>query len=382
MISYALFLCLLPVFAVGLQIPAPDGDLHVYALPVGQGDATVIQCPTGTGGLTVVDMGSRKFKPVRAMTRDDVTDWLDVNPRQRIDKILLTHADQDHFNYVASLGRFVAPQIDIYHTCDIMNYGDLVEDTDQWMGTRNFVRVRKCVAKDKEDGCESDLRPCENMRICGGMGRLRILAAELNNCRDEKSFNEDSMVVKLQFERSSVILYGDLEDGSPNEGSGTFPRPTSGGPYDTLLSCADVQADLMRLPHHGAYGKANKPALLLEANPKIIFSSSAFRFFHPRCEIEDLFDVWSREFPERASLLSTNQHWYTCGDPEQDTYLSSRTDDAIFVTTVCNLQGAGTVENYIIKLTIAETGDVDVTQTLFSSKQRQEFPEGDFPCGG
>ena len=37
-----------------------DGQLHIYALPVGQGDGTVIQCPNGD--ITIVDLGSSTRK--------------------------------------------------------------------------------------------------------------------------------------------------------------------------------------------------------------------------------------------------------------------------------------------------------------------------------
>ena len=37
-------------------MPAADGNLIMYILPVGQGDAHVIQCPNGE--ISIVDMGS------------------------------------------------------------------------------------------------------------------------------------------------------------------------------------------------------------------------------------------------------------------------------------------------------------------------------------
>ena len=42
-----------------LELPAPDGLLHVYNLPVGQGDAQLVQCPQGELGL--VDFGSNQW---------------------------------------------------------------------------------------------------------------------------------------------------------------------------------------------------------------------------------------------------------------------------------------------------------------------------------
>ena len=37
-------------------MPAANGKLNMYILPVGQGDAHVIQCPKGE--ISIIDMGS------------------------------------------------------------------------------------------------------------------------------------------------------------------------------------------------------------------------------------------------------------------------------------------------------------------------------------
>ena len=46
-----------PPLTAGL--PAADGLLHVYNLPVGQGDAQILQCPSGQ--LNIIDMGSNQW---------------------------------------------------------------------------------------------------------------------------------------------------------------------------------------------------------------------------------------------------------------------------------------------------------------------------------
>jgi hypothetical protein len=43
-------------FLALVQLPEPDGMLHVYALPVGQGDSHVFQCPSGA--LSIIDLGT------------------------------------------------------------------------------------------------------------------------------------------------------------------------------------------------------------------------------------------------------------------------------------------------------------------------------------
>ena len=48
-----------PVPKDTLELPAPDGFLHIYNFPVGQGDAQLVQCPSGQLGL--VDFGSNQW---------------------------------------------------------------------------------------------------------------------------------------------------------------------------------------------------------------------------------------------------------------------------------------------------------------------------------
>lgn len=82
------------------DLPPPDGDLHIYALPVGQGDTNVIQCPSGE--LTVFDMGSSDYNwdnpdpTSRFMTPDDILQFFG-NQRNNIQNIFITHNHYDHY---------------------------------------------------------------------------------------------------------------------------------------------------------------------------------------------------------------------------------------------------------------------------------------------
>ena len=110
------------------ELPAPDSNLNVYALPVGQGDCTIIQCPARSATqhltghnynlrpsfrtqmptqmptlLTVVDMGSSsRSRTDGHMHEDDVSDFLG-NQKKYIEVVAISHRDADHHNYIPTV---------------------------------------------------------------------------------------------------------------------------------------------------------------------------------------------------------------------------------------------------------------------------------------
>ena len=75
-------------------IPAPDGLLHIYSLPVGQGDARVIQCPSGT--LTVVDTGTNDGVAQGFWHITELKAYFQGS-YNLIRNIILSHDHQDHY---------------------------------------------------------------------------------------------------------------------------------------------------------------------------------------------------------------------------------------------------------------------------------------------
>ena len=79
-------------------------ELTIQFLDVGQGDGIFIQFPSGPTML--VDLGSTKNKKI---TSNDVLAYFRKytifgRPNQKLDYLILTHGDRDHFNMV---GEFI-----------------------------------------------------------------------------------------------------------------------------------------------------------------------------------------------------------------------------------------------------------------------------------
>lgn len=58
------------------NLPEPDGNLHLYTLPIGLGESHIIQCPSGQ--LTIYDFGSGDiyYPSYRFMTADDIREFI------------------------------------------------------------------------------------------------------------------------------------------------------------------------------------------------------------------------------------------------------------------------------------------------------------------
>ena len=101
------------VHAQKLDLPFPNSDLNIFALPVGQDDNIIIQCPAQYGGfVTVVDSGSCKL--TNYMSAQNVSDALKGHT---IEKIFLGHPDKDHINYVDEIVQGRNPYPKIYYSC-------------------------------------------------------------------------------------------------------------------------------------------------------------------------------------------------------------------------------------------------------------------------
>ncbi len=80
-----------------VSAPTAWGQPHAeLVVQIGQGDCTLIECPNG--GFILVDAGSTA-RGDRDAVREYVRDQLDqANPR--IDTVVVTHPDSDHYNYL------------------------------------------------------------------------------------------------------------------------------------------------------------------------------------------------------------------------------------------------------------------------------------------
>ncbi|CAG5110350.1 Oidioi.mRNA.OKI2018_I69.chr2.g4761.t1.cds [Oikopleura dioica] len=256
------------------DIPEPNEELNVYALPMGHGDGTIIQCPGGPDGsggeLSIFDLGTI----VKYYEWWDVVKFLGDYP---IRYMFLTHADETHVSFFPKV--FPTDQAEtesypnlsqlqqIYHTCPFDNYSfgscnscpqdtsvmDWLEDNKEktfMINEGEACGTAACLANGgdlKKCTCSDD----RGISLCPGHLDIKLdfVAANLNNCERDRfgqlNSDKDSLVAKLSWNDFSMMLMGDNK--SPDQ-----ERVVDF--YDSI-DPGYLSSTVLKLSHHGSlYG--------------------------------------------------------------------------------------------------------------------------------
>ena len=191
-------------------------------LDVGQGDACVVEGPTGK--TVVVDGGGHPGTDER--DGDDpgtrvVVPFLRYRGISAVDLLVVTHPDDDHAQgLVAVVERLrVRACLDFGHAGTSSAYGRL----------RERLRRRDIPVIAARRGQRIDL---------GGGARIEVVhpaAYPVSGARSET--NNNSVVLRVVYGRSAVLLTGDAEQEAE---------------ADLLASGHTISADLLKIGHHGS----------------------------------------------------------------------------------------------------------------------------------
>lgn len=191
------------------------GNLELIVLDVAQGDALLLRFPTGltmlidAGGFSRsrFDVGERVVAPaLRALGH------------LRIDILVVTHAHQDHLGGAATILDQFAP-------------GAL------WLGRMpdRHAALEKLVALAEARGIPV-VHPRAGVRIRTGGALVEVLHP--GRMPGSGSRNNDSLVLRILYNRRALLLTGDLE----REGEAGIVK----------MACASARADLLKVGHHGS----------------------------------------------------------------------------------------------------------------------------------
>ncbi len=227
---------LVAVFAaiVWLRLPpAPDGKLHIEFLPVGQGDCTLLRLPDGSAILVDAggdpsgrrDVGTTRVLP--QLHRRGVT---------RLEAIAVSHLHPDHVGGIPGLLR----SLDVG---EVWTTGRALEGP--WGGP--------LAAAMREAGVPR--------RVLGAGDRLERAGVlievlgppDIDGQKDDPLLEENdaSLVLRVVHGDVSVLLPGDIEEI---------------GEWALVESGANVQAQLLKAPHHGSR-TSSTPGLLDAVQP-------------------------------------------------------------------------------------------------------------------
>ena len=251
-----------------------DGVLGIHFLDVGQGDATLVVCPTGERIL--VDAGSLPLPPDSQTERyrDSLLELLDPTS-PRIDVLVVTHPDGDHFGLLPKM--LVGVRVDaVLLGGALSRYGDTSWDGDQvhyggsWLRRIADDGRVKALPRDHHDAPDSpsDYFDC-------GETSIHILAASVLESSVPEAWrpsrpNALSVVLRLEFGDFQAILTVDA---------------TTATEYKMLDWYDDefLNVEVLKIGHHGSSATSTHPDWAKVTAPRTAIASAGRgnRYGHP-----------------------------------------------------------------------------------------------------
>lgn len=262
--------------AVGLAVglaPAPSEGLRCTFLAVGHGGAVLLELPDGR--TLLYDAGSLQ-NPQRAERVIETVLW--ERGRHRLDAVILSHADIDHFNAVPGLLERI-PVGRLFVGRSFLDFGQ--------------EPVREC--------CEAAFHRQVPLRLIRQGDRLEVgpdVTVRVLHPPDpwdthtRPSDNASSLVVVVEYAGRRILLTGDLE----KEGTS---RLTESEPLDV---------DVLQAPHHGSL-PSNPKSLKDWATPEHVVASGGRNV--PREALQKLYG-------DEARVLTTFDHGATTFEIDPD----------------------------------------------------------------
>jgi len=238
--------------------------LRVDFLDVGQGDSALVTMPDGT--TLLVDAGGNTIDSTRRIGETVVSEYLWWRGLSKIDYVLATHADADHIDGLNDV---------------VKNFGvgaALVarRPTDD----PEFAKFSQTLAR---TNTHSETIEAGDVIHFGDV-TVTVLWPPAEG---EKSTNNDSIVLRIQYGERSIMLTGDIEQAAERA---------------LIAAQQPLRADVIKVPHHGSKTSSTED-FVVATKPQVAIISVGrkSRFGHPHKEVVE------RWQSKGATVLTTGQ---------------------------------------------------------------------------
>ena len=241
----ALILLLLPSCRTLQTAPAgqkPSSNLEIHIIDVGNADAILI---INSEDALLIDAGENN-------DGDDVVNYIRSQGVDSLDYAIATHPDSDHIGGMD----VVIDEIDIEKFIMPLLPDNLVPNTRTYLDFKNAL-----------EGSDAEVEhPKPNSRYPLGGAEFTILGP----VEQHNSTNNMSVACRVDFGRRRFLFMGDAEKEAENS---------------LVKSGADLNADLIKLGHHGSRSSSQEK-FLKAVNPvyAIISCGAGNRYGHPHSQ--------------------------------------------------------------------------------------------------
>ena len=250
-------------------------ELRVSFLDIGQGDSIWIRTPHGR--TVLIDGGPETT--VLERLGEETSFW-----QQSIDLMILTHPDLDHLEGLLEV-------LKRYQVHRVM-----------MTGAQHSSALYRAFFQELEDQQTEIIVPHPGQDWMIDEGVWLDVLAPLEQVIDQEvdNANDASVVVKLIYGSTSLLLTGDIEIDAEEA---------------LLMSGTDLQADLLKVGHHGSVTSSSFPFLQsVQAQQAVIQAGRENAFGHPHLETLLRFDELEVDWRSTAQegtlrLISDGFQW-------------------------------------------------------------------------